>query len=233
MSREITQQPGAVPEWAIHIRKLRKNLGYTQQQLAHALHVSQAIVSYWEKGTNEPANQNWAALASLGDFGYFVSRLSPTVRDLATAVAGVKVEGVEIPILKNPLEASSPQLVEESHKIGRVFVPQYLARNAGAISLLSVSDCAMLPLFKKNDLVAVDSTVTEKKKLSGSIVAAYDLRSGFIVRKLGFTSGRYSLASESGDEIVLETKQVQFRLLGKVIWWLSSLSSIEAENVPG
>lgn len=47
------------------IRTLRKQKGYSQEQLARRLHVTQGAVSQWEKGITTPAADQLKALAEI------------------------------------------------------------------------------------------------------------------------------------------------------------------------
>lgn len=49
--------------FAKNIRKLRKELDITQQELADKIHVSNSLVSHWEKGDREPNTEDVIALA--------------------------------------------------------------------------------------------------------------------------------------------------------------------------
>ena len=55
------------------LKKFRKRAGYSQREVAEALHVTQGAVSSWEAGRWEPDQQNLAALADL--FGVSVDAL--------------------------------------------------------------------------------------------------------------------------------------------------------------
>ena len=47
------------------IRRLRKERGYSQEQMARKLHVTQGAVSQWENGVTTPSADQIAALADL------------------------------------------------------------------------------------------------------------------------------------------------------------------------
>lgn len=55
------------------LKKFRKRAGYSQREVAEALHVTQGAVSSWEAGRWEPDQQNLSALADL--FGVSVDAL--------------------------------------------------------------------------------------------------------------------------------------------------------------
>ena len=47
------------------IRDLRKEKGYSQQQMARKLHITQGAISQWENGTTTPAADQLSALADV------------------------------------------------------------------------------------------------------------------------------------------------------------------------
>lgn len=44
------------------IRELRKNAGYSQEQMARKLHLTQGAISQWENGLTVPAADQLASL---------------------------------------------------------------------------------------------------------------------------------------------------------------------------
>ena len=48
-----------------NLRALRKQKGYSQEQLAARLNVSRQAVSKWENGASDPSTSNLLALAKL------------------------------------------------------------------------------------------------------------------------------------------------------------------------
>ena len=47
------------------IRELRKKAGYSQQQMARKLHLTQGAISQWENGITVPAADQLSALADV------------------------------------------------------------------------------------------------------------------------------------------------------------------------
>ena len=47
------------------LRQVRLSRGMSQQELAEALHASQAAISGWETGKYDPGMKNWKAIADL------------------------------------------------------------------------------------------------------------------------------------------------------------------------
>ena len=50
---------------ADRIQYLRKQKGYSQEELADKVGVSRQAVSKWESGASDPSTTNWMALAKL------------------------------------------------------------------------------------------------------------------------------------------------------------------------
>ena len=57
----------AGPEWANRIVALRKQLGLLQTQFAELMQVTQAAISQWETGANEPSAESYIRMANLAD----------------------------------------------------------------------------------------------------------------------------------------------------------------------
>lgn len=50
-----------------NIKRLRKNKGLTQQEIADLVHVNRVTYTNWEKGKREPSFENLVKLADLFD----------------------------------------------------------------------------------------------------------------------------------------------------------------------
>ena len=59
--------------FADNLRRLREDLGFTQEDVAEKVGVSRVAVTRWESGSNQPGGENSARLASL--FGVSVAQL--------------------------------------------------------------------------------------------------------------------------------------------------------------
>ena len=57
----------AGPEWANRIVALRKQLGLLQTQFTELIQVTQAAISQWETGANEPSAESYIRMANLAD----------------------------------------------------------------------------------------------------------------------------------------------------------------------
>lgn len=58
MNAKVSPIPGRIPQWtfAERARKVRREMGWTQQGMADALNVGLKAYSAWESGSNTPKN---------------------------------------------------------------------------------------------------------------------------------------------------------------------------------
>ena len=64
-SESLRGAPVTVPDWALHVRALRKSLDLKQVEFAARFFVTQAAVSHWESGTKEPSPENYIRMANM------------------------------------------------------------------------------------------------------------------------------------------------------------------------
>ena len=57
-------------EFGVHLRKLRKEKGYTQQQMADMLNISRSTYTYYETGKSQPSFQNLKKLREIFEIDY-------------------------------------------------------------------------------------------------------------------------------------------------------------------
>ena len=57
-------------EFGVHLRELRKEKGYTQQQMADMLNISRSTYTYYEIGKSEPGFDCLRKLASILEVDY-------------------------------------------------------------------------------------------------------------------------------------------------------------------
>lgn len=81
----------------------------------------------------------------------------------------------------------------------------------------------MEPLIRNGDIVAVDSYQTERNELYGRLVIAANEEAGLSLSRLRRYDGFEVLEAESRqyDPVVLN-KVRDYRIVGKVLWWISS-----------
>ena len=87
------------------IRELRKKAGYSQQQMARKLHLTQGAISQWENGITVPAADQLSALADV--FEISVDELlgrDPGVKKEAPSVAGLRDGLIDLLVDLSPEE---------------------------------------------------------------------------------------------------------------------------------
>ena len=97
------------------IRDLRKQHGYSQEQLARKLHLTQGAVSQWENGLTVPAADQLAALADI--FGISVDEImgrkaetqEPEPRDEAWAIRERLRRDPSYRLLFDAADAATPE----------------------------------------------------------------------------------------------------------------------------
>ena len=115
---------------------------------------------------------------------------------------------------------SSLRTIPSSDVIG---VPASWCPNPAYTSLLRVKGSSMEPLIRNGDIVAVDSYQTERNELYGKLVIAANEDVGLSVSRLRRYDGFELLEAENRqyDPVVLN-KAREYRIVGKVLWWISS-----------
>ena len=91
----------------VRIRELRKKAGYSQQQIAMKLHVTQGAVSQWENGITLPASDQLSVLADV--FGITVDELLG--RDPGTKKEAATPDGLDAEF-RRKLARLSPKNLE-------------------------------------------------------------------------------------------------------------------------
>jgi phage repressor protein C with HTH and peptisase S24 domain len=115
---------------------------------------------------------------------------------------------------------SSLRTIPSSDIIG---VPASWCPNPAYTSLLRVKGTSMEPLIRNGDIVAVDSYQTERNELHGKLVIAANEDVGLSVSRLRRYDGFEVLEAENRqyDPVILN-KARDYRIVGKVLWWISS-----------
>ena len=230
----------ARPEWAVQIERLRERLHLNQAGLARLLNVSPMAVSRWERAVNEPEAAYYIHMGTLSgdpDCWYFWQRAGLPASDIKRALRKSKAsksthaavdefESHAVPVLELTAGTSAagdnnPNL-EQSPTIAKVMAPAHWSENGQSIRCLRIAGEGMAPLISDGSVVAVDFAQFEPAKLSNSVVLAWHKDLGLIVRRLKRLGASEVLASEAdrtgANNLVFDRN---WRILGRVIWWLS------------
>lgn len=114
---------------------------------------------------------------------------------------------------------SSLRGVASSSTLG---IPASWCPNPSYTSLLRVKGRSMEPLIRQGDLLAVDSFQTDRADLYGQLIVTAADQTGLCVSRLRRYDSVDLLEAEDRkyDSVVL-TRQNRWRIVGKVLWWIS------------
>lgn len=240
-----------LPEWAFQITALRERLKINQAELARRLSCSAMTISRWERGLLQPSAEHFIQLGNLGDrthawFFWEMAGIQPA--KMANALTPIsrserlgersrrghladdqngKSDNVSVPVLKGVIgahgTAGNRQSLRTIAAKGSVSVPAKWCPNPDYTRLIVLKGHAMEPLIREGDLVAVDSFQTERAILYGSLVVAMNERQGLSVAFLRRYGTVDILEGESrSEEPVILSKPGAWRIVGRVLWWISS-----------
>jgi phage repressor protein C with HTH and peptisase S24 domain len=183
---------------------------------------------FWEMAGIQPAKMAGALKATTG------SRKSGEVlqkKDGAGAgkSVGKRATGVNVPVLKAFIGAHGAAGDKRSLRTipakEVISIPAKWCPNPDYTSLVSVRGHGMEPLIRDGDIVAIDSFLTERASLYGKIVAVANQTRGLSVAYLRRYDTLDILEGENRQhEPVILHKAKTWRIVGKVLWWISTLS---------
>ena len=244
-----------LPDWGLQITALRERLGINQAELARRMECSAMTISRWERGLLQPSAEHFIQLGNLADkneawFFWEMGGVRPAkvMEALQTLPRAQQASGtshrpdrrkaqpgrpafVEIPMLKAAIGAhgqggdrkSSLRAIPAS----AVFtVPASWCPNPAYTSMLRVKGHSMNPVLRHDDLVVVDSFQTERRDLYDQLVVVSHEEKGLSVSRLRRYDTLDVLEAESRqhDPVILN-KATGWRIVGKVLWWISGTSS--------
>jgi len=239
----------ARPEWADRIERLREKLQLNQAALARLLHVSPMAVSRWERAVNEPEAGYYIQMGTLAgepDCWYFWQRaglpstdLMRSLRKLGGARTGSKPASSAsetesslhpVPVLDATASTSDrgdnePNL-EHLQTVGTIVLPSGWVQNHLAIKCLRVEGEGMYPVLPGGSIVGVDLSQFDRTRLYGQIVLLWHKDHGLKIHRLQKAGETEVLLSDAQGQIPVFALDRNWRLLGKVIWWLTRPKSL-------
>lgn len=236
------------PEWATRIMSLRQRLKISQGDLAKRMNCSAMTVSRWERGLQPPSAEFYLQLGKIGgkaDSWFFWERAGLQMADVERAwPKSPRLEGahagasrafplkndkiVSLPLLKSFIgshgEAGDKKLsLERIAATQMMGAPAQWCPNPRYTSLLRVKGHSMEPLIRDGDIVAVDSLQNERSELDGKIVVATSEEKGLCISRFRRYETVDVLESHSPEyEPVVLNKNGGWRILGRVLWWISA-----------
>jgi len=232
----------ARPEWANRIEKLREKLQLNQAGLARLLHVSPMAVSRWERAINEPEAGFYIQMGTLAgepDCWYFWQRAGLPSSELMRAlrkIGGTKAsdkpeqQALEsslhpVPLLNVTASTSDrgdnePNL-DHLPTVSTIVLPKDWTQNRLALRCLHVSGDGMHPLLQDGSIVAVDLSQFDRSRLYGQIVLLWHRDYGLKIHRLQRLGENEVLLSETSGDTPVVVVDRNWRLLGRVVWWLT------------
>ena len=180
---------------------------------------------FWEMAGIQPAKMAGALRSVSG------ARRSEEVlrRDLAEVDHGRassrKIRLVNVPLLKAYIgthgSAGDKRSLRTIPASELISVPAKWCPNPGYTSLIRIRGNAMEPLIHDEDIVAVDSFQTERAELYGKPVVAMHQSHGLFLANLRRYDTLDVLQSENQQHEPVILKTDKWRIVGKVLWWIS------------
>jgi len=230
----------ARPEWAVQIERLRERLRLNQAGLARLLNVSPMAVSRWERAVNEPEAAYYIHMGTLSgdpDCWYFWQRAGLPASDLKRALrksrssrnpqaAVAELENQSVPLLGVKAGTTDPgdndPNLESTPVVARVMAPSDWSENKQSVRCLRVTGDGMAPQITDGSIVAVDLSQFDPEKLNNMIVLAWHKDFGLLIRRLKrFGAAEVLAADADRSEASTLTLDRNWRILGRVVWWLS------------
>ena len=116
---------------------------------------------------------------------------------------------------------NNPNL-EERPVLAKIMAPSDWSENRQSIRCIRVSGDGMAPLITEGSVVAVDLSQFDPGKLHNVIVLAWHKDFGLLVRRVKkFGAAEVLVAESDGSGSSTLTLDRNWRILGRVIWWLS------------
>lgn len=183
---------------------------------------------FWEMAGIQPAKMVQALGGSRAKKNLETPRLEVARAGAASVTAPKTSQVIGLPLLKAVVGAhgvpgdrrSSLRTIPASEIIG---APSSWCPNPGYTSLLRVKGESMEPLIRNGDILAVDSYQVERPELHGKVVIASSEEKGLCVSRLHRYDMLDVLEAENRQyEPVILNKASGWRIVGKVLWWISA-----------
>jgi SOS-response transcriptional repressor LexA len=130
---------------------------------------------------------------------------------------------IAVPLLVDPAAAGEPRLIDDNQVEDMIIVRGALCPHPEQTVCVKVKGDSMSPVLLDGYVVAIDTTITERKALYRQMVAAIGPSDGCTIKWLR-KSGKDELlvpqhTTPFYDPIVI-TNNPEWRIIGKILWWL-------------
>lgn len=166
------------------IREVRDRLGLDQKAFAEHLGITQSVVSEWESNRYDPSSMALVAIGRLApsdqNWWYekagpqYAERLksSPLGRSSVADVSSQDERVTWVPLMRDAVAAGAARSISEYEVERQIpFILDYI-QNGAKLRALKVRGDSMAPVIHEGDIVVVDASQQNPKKLVGKMVAA-------------------------------------------------------------
>jgi SOS-response transcriptional repressor LexA/DNA-binding XRE family transcriptional regulator len=102
-----------------------------------------------------------------------------------------------------------------------IAAPANWCPNPGETNCMRVKGTSMSPLINDGDVVAVDGSQTDPKKLNGKIVVGWHRLRGLSLARLIVAEGVQLLESEDREYMPVPVERDRkWQIIGRVLWWI-------------
>jgi phage repressor protein C with HTH and peptisase S24 domain len=197
-------------------------------QLGNLGNKSEAWV-FWERAGIQASKMASALTRSRRSGAQFqIPHLEPASAGAHALHRGKNSANVGLPLLKAVVGShgvpgdprSSLSTIAATAIVG---APRFWCPNPGYTSMIRVKGHSMEPLIRHGDILAVDSFQTERSGLYGKVVVVASEKHGLCVSHLRRYQDLDVLEAENRRyEPVVLSKATGWRILGRVLWWISA-----------
>jgi SOS-response transcriptional repressor LexA len=183
---------------------------------------------FWEQGGLSP-DAVTAALPELDSRLYKGPKSTVTVQPTPGALkdGGTRLkkipDAVAVPLLRDAAAAGSPRMIQEALVEDVVVIPRRMCPHPDETVCIRVKGDSMSPMLEDSDIVAIDTSLIDRSKLYGKMVAARDPEGGVTIKWLR-RSGKDELLVPQHTSLrhqpIVITTDPQWKIVGRVIWRL-------------
>lgn len=199
-----------------NIKRLRKQAGMTQVELAEKLDVARSTITQWETGRSSPRMGMVQKLA--GVFGVTSAEMLAEPTDLPDGAMPVVPSSATVPLLTIG-RVHAGAMTDEEEVAHRVEVPASVCENHPRAFALEVEGDCMDRVIPEGSHVLVDP---DREPGNGSIAVVETESYRAVMRRWYRGSSTLMLTADSHveqEDMVFGPEDGPVRVVGTVVWW--------------